>query len=364
MKKWIPAAVAVLLVWNICLSVWVAGIQMQPSAGQTSSENETTIVNNTINGYTTDITETAAKVQPAIVIVRAYQEGLEVSSVSGVVFSYADNTAYIVTNAAIASGESDLEVQFDNGEQLKAEICGTDSLNDIALLKVKPEFDVEPIALGDSDAVTQGEYVIAIGGRSNDTQNSAISFGVVSAPGQILRTQTQDETYVSWVSSILASDITVNTSNTGGALVNLDGDLIGLLSRSISSSSSSAGVSGSLAVNELKLIVEQLMNSAAVARGYLGVIGTSIEDLTVYQKSSRSIPLDTAAGVLVTYVEADSPAAMAGITAGDVILQIQDIKITDSQSLREALYTLPAGTAEGVTILRGGEQTSVSVTLQ
>lgn len=337
---------------------------MQPSASQTVSGNETTIVNNTINGYTTDITETAAKVQPAIVIVRVYQEGAEISAISGVVYSYTDKTAYIVTNASITNGESELEVQFDNGEQMKAEICGTDSLNDIALLKVKPEFDVAPIELGDSDAATHGEYAIAIGGRSNDTQNSAISFGVISAPGQIVRTQTSEEITVNWVSSIVASDIAVNSSNTGGALVNLNGELIGLLSRSISASSSVAGVSGSLAVNEIKIIAEQLKNSTTVSRGYLGAIGTSIEDLTVYQKSSRSIPLDTASGVLVTYAEADSPAAMAGIAAGDVILQIQDFKIADTQSLREALYSLPAGTAAGVTILRNGEQTSVSVTLQ
>lgn len=349
-----------LLVWNVWMTSEVIHLSSSSSSSQTSGN--TTVVNNTVNGYTTDITATASAAQAKTVTVISYNDTVQSGSVSGIIYRSTANGVYICTNATVTSSENRIEVLFDNGEQMQAEIVGSDSALDLAVLLVHPEFEVQAFSLGDSGVLKQGEYVISVGGRKADMQSGAVSFGVVSLPLQMQRGTAEEgnETIV----DVMETDTSVGTSNSGGALLNLSGELVGMLSRTLTSGNANTGMSYALSVSEMSLAADEIISSGTAVRGYLGVIGRDVSELAVYQKSSKGIPLDTDSGVYVMDVPEDSPAAEAGIRSTDVIMAVNDEAVSGISALRKLLYKMEPGMEIKVSILREGTENTVNVTLR
>ncbi|MCH4207354.1 MAG: S1C family serine protease [Solobacterium sp.] len=366
MKKWIWAAAAVLLAWCIYLTYSLNSLKQTAASSADNAVPSGTagsvIVNNTVNGYTTDITKTAAAAQSKIVTVTAYSNGEVLRSMSGVVYSSDSSETDILTNAKVLADADTVTVRFDNSVELQAGIAGSDDDTDLALLKTNPSFDVTPITFTDSDSVQEGEYVIAIGGRRADSGAGTVSFGVVSSSGHLLRESA--EAGSSWIVSVMESDVSINQSNTGGPIVNLSGELVGVLSSSLSSAAGNSGMAYAVSANEAKKVAEQLKSTGTVTRGYLGVSGTNVSEMETYQKNALNIMLDQTTGVYIEQVQENSPASISGIAVGDIITEIDDVPVEDEKVLMSVLYSHIPGDLVNVTLIRGGTSQSVSVTLE
>ena len=258
---------------------------------------------------------------------------------------------YIVTNNHVIADADVIEVTLYDNRIFPATLVGTDPATDIALLKIDGN-DLPTIPLGDSDAVRLGEWVLAIG--SPYDLRSTITAGIVSAKGRAL--PNYDGQYR--VESFIQTDAAVNPGNSGGALVNALGELIGINTSIISLTGSYTGYSFAVPVNIVKKITDDFIQYGAVQRAMLGV---SISEVT--QEMARELGLPSASGAYVAQVQKDGVADKAGIRGGDVITEINLDKIDTPANLQEKINRLRPGEQAVVTVIRSGSQKEFIVTL-
>ncbi len=255
---------------------------------------------------------------------------------SGVIIS--DN-GYIVTNNHVVSGADVINVTLYDNKTYSARLVGTDQATDIALLKIDAD-DLPAIEMGDSDDLRLGEWVLAIG--SPYDLRSTITAGIVSAKGRAF--PNYDGQYR--VESFIQTDAAVNPGNSGGALVNTDGQLVGINTSIISLTGSYAGYSFAVPVNIVKKVTDDFINFGEVKRAVLGITMT-----------------DSQEGVYITEVKQGSPAHKAGIKAGDIIKEINLQAVPTSASVQEQVSKLRPGEKALVTLVRNGEQKEIMVYL-
>jgi len=320
--------------------------------------DEAAIVHNTIEGYTTDVTETVAKVRPHIVSVTGLTEDREVIS-SGVVYAVIGNDTWILSCAESVRDNATYLVRFDNGLSADAQLAGHDPLTDTALFLTHPEFEVRPIDLGTASAVTPGEYVIALGARNLHTQSGQACFGIVSLPGMYHR---RSEGNLEWIVETMLTDTAILEETSGGPLINLSGQMIGMLSSSFSANFRGAAMA--VTVSEVISAAEQLRRTGTISRGYLGTVTRPVSDLELYQKSAMNISLDVNSGLVITEVAEGSPAQEAGLQPNDVILTADEKELADSATLQRMLYEKNPGDQLVMTIQRQNTVSTVTAELR
>ena len=269
---------------------------------------------------------------------------------SGVIIS---PDGYIVTNNHVISGASSVQVTLNNNQTYKAEIIGSDSSSDIALLKIKAPEKLPYLTFADSDNTQIGEWVLAVGNPFNLT--STVTAGIISAKARNLGNQ-----YNGKVESYIQTDAAVNSGNSGGALVNLNGDLIGI-NTAIASANTGTFVGYSFAVpsNIAKKVVEDLIEYGNVQRGVLGITGTELNSETAEKLKTKQTE-----GFYIDSVDEESGAEKAGIKKGDIITQMDNLKIRTFSDLSGHINTKRPNDTVKVTILRDGKNKDVTVTLQ
>jgi len=258
---------------------------------------------------------------------------------------------YIVTNNHVIAGADVIEVTLENNQVYPAKLVGTDPATDIALIKIDAE-DLPTVPIGNSDDLRLGEWVLAIG--SPYDLRSTITAGIVSAKGRSM--PNYDGQYR--VESFIQTDAAVNPGNSGGALVNAAGELVGINTSIISLTGSYAGYSFAVPVNIVSKVVDDFIEYGAVQRALLGI---GIADMTAQLAAQANITdID---GVYVASVQKDGPAEKAGILVGDVIKEINLNAVHNSAGLQEQLNRLRPGEKAVVTVLRDGKQHEIIVTL-
>lgn len=266
---------------------------------------------------------------------------------SGVVIS---SDGYIVTNNHVVEGARKIEVTFNDKHKREAEVVGTDPTTDIALIKVDAQ-DLEYLTFGDSDKVRVGEWVLAVGNPFNLT--STVTAGIVSAKARninILGAGT--------IESFIQTDAAVNPGNSGGALVNTSGDLIGINAAIASRTGSYEGYSFAIPSNIAKKVVEDFLLYGSLQRAYLGIAPAEITEELAKQKN-----LNVMTGVYVDDVYEGGAAQRAGIKNGDIILSINDITIDTRTQLIGAIGQFRPGDKVVVKVLRGENERDFNVTL-
>ena len=258
---------------------------------------------------------------------------------------------YIVTNNHVIAGADVIEVTLENNKVYPAKLVGTDPATDIALIKIDAE-DLPAIRMGNSDDLRLGEWVLAIG--SPYDLRSTITAGIVSAKGRSM--PNYDGQYR--VESFIQTDAAVNPGNSGGALVNAAGDLVGINTSIISRTGSYAGYSFAVPVNIVSKVVDDFIEYGSVQRAMLGV---SITDVTAQLADQAG--LSEIDGVYVMEVQRESPAEKGGIQKGDVIKEINLNRVHNSAGLQEQISKLRPGEKAVVTLLREGHQHEIIVTL-
>jgi serine protease Do len=274
------------------------------------------------------------------------QERLQRGLGSGVVVS-ADG--YILTNHHVIDGAEEIRVELSDNRTLPAKVVGSDPPSDLAVLKVDAQ-GLPVLPLGDSDRVRVGDVVLAVGNPLGVGQT--VTMGIISAKGR--STGLSDGSF----EDFLQTDAPINTGNSGGALVNTNGELVGINSQILSPSGGNIGIGFAIPANMARSVMEQLLKGGKVHRGMLGV---TIQQVTPDLASSLGLP--NVRGALVSSVQAGSPAERAGIRRGDVITAFNGAPVSDSNSLRNQVARTQPGTEVALTIARDNLSREVRVTL-
>ena len=273
---------------------------------------------------------------------------------SGVVIS---SDGYIVTNNHVIDRASEIQITTHNNETYTAEVIGTDPATDLALLKIQSD-GLTPARIANSDEAKLGEWVLAVGNPFN--LNSTVTAGIVSAKGRNINILPRDAgTNYSPVESFIQTDAAVNPGNSGGALVNAKGELIGINTAIKSPTGSYSGYAFAVPSNIAVKVVEDLIEFGTVQRGYIGV---SIR--TIDQNIIDEYELEVNEGVFIAGLLENGAADEAGIEEGDVILKVGDIAVDQVSELQEQISRFRPGDKVSVTLNRNGKVVSKQVVLR
>lgn len=255
---------------------------------------------------------------------------------------------YILTNHHVIDGAEQVTVELTDGRSFKADVVGSDAPSDLAVLKIAGASNLTTLALGNSDAVAVGDVVLAVGNPLGVGQT--VTMGIVSAKGRATGGTSYED--------FIQTDAPINQGNSGGALVNTDGELIGINSQILSPSGGNIGIGFSIPANMARNVMTQLIDHGAVRRGMLGV---TIQPVT--SDIARSLGLDGVHGALVNDVQPDSPAAKAGLKRGDVITRVDGDAVKDGNELRNRVAQVQPGTSLPIDVVRNGKTQAYTVTV-
>jgi serine protease Do len=269
----------------------------------------------------------------------------QIGTGSGVIIS---EDGYIVTNNHVVKDASEIEITLNNKKSYKAKLIGTDSKMDIALLKIDSDEKLAYSTFGDSDTVKVGEWVLAVGNPYN--LNSTVTAGIVSAKARNIGT--------SGIQSFIQTDAAVNPGNSGGALVNTRGELIGINTMISSMTGSYVGYSFAVPSNIARKIIEDIMEFGNVQRGILGVEGGELN-----ATASKELGINITEGFYINKVTKNSGAEKSGLEKGDIIIKLDNQKISTYADLSGYINTKRPNDKIQLTYIRNGQNKVVSVTL-
>ncbi|MCU6667307.1 serine endoprotease DegP [Enterobacteriaceae bacterium H4N4] len=267
---------------------------------------------------------------------------------SGVIIDAAKG--YVVTNNHVVDNASSIKVQLSDGRKLDAKMVGKDPRSDIALIQIQDPKNLTAIKLADSDALRVGDYTVAIGNPFG--LGETVTSGIVSALG---RSGLNAENYENFIQT----DAAINRGNSGGALVNLNGELIGINTAILAPDGGNIGIGFAIPSNMVKNLTAQMVEFGQVKRGELGILGTELNS-----ELAKAMKVDAQRGAFVSQVMPNSSAAKAGIKAGDVITTLNGKPISSFAALRAEVGSMPVGSKVTLGLLREGKPVTVNLELQ
>jgi serine protease Do len=323
-----------------------------------SGQSQTLVLNTT--AIETTITQSVQKVSPAVVTVVGTIPGQTTffgqsgeQTVSGSGFFISDQ-GYILTNNHVVEGTKSVTITLSDGSQENATIVGTDRFSDIAVLKTDGR--VPSVAtLGNSDVLKPGETAIAIGSPLGDFKNT-VTVGVVSATGRSIDTGQGYQ-----IEGLIQTDAAINQGNSGGPLVNLAGQVIGintLIVRNTGSGAVAEGLGFAIPINTAQAVAAQITQKGYFARPYLGI---RYQSITPDIATAYNLPAQW--GAYITNVSANSPADQAGLQRGDIIVSIGSVTLDENHSYINTLFTYKPGDKVNLEVLRNGKKLKLPVTL-
>ncbi len=310
----------------------------------------TTAAENTVHAVVHVKNKSVSKIpsSPFMEFFYGYQgdrEQTQIGTGSGVIIT---EDGYIVTNNHVIQDATELEVTLNDNKSYIAKLVGTDSKMDIALLKIDADEKLPFAVFGDSAAIKVGEWVLAVGNPYN--LNSTVTAGIVSAKARNLAND--------GIQSFIQTDAAVNPGNSGGALVNTKGELIGINTMISSPTGSYAGYSFAVPSNITRKIIEDLMQFGNVQRGVLGIEGGELNS-----NFAKELGINETQGFYINKVTKNSGAEKAGLTKGDIIVQLDDKKINGFAELTAYINTKRPNDVVQVSVLRDGKQKTIPVKL-
>ena len=265
---------------------------------------------------------------------------------SGVIID--KDKGYVVTNYHVINDADEITVTLKDGRKFDAKKLGGDEQSDIAVLKIDPD-DLTEIAIANSDKTRVGDFVVAIGNPFGLGQT--VTSGIVSAKGRsgLMRGGLED---------FIQTDAAINSGNSGGALLNLNGELVGINTAIIAPGGGNVGIGFAIPSTMMNNLVEQIIEFGQVKRGVLGISGTDLS-----QDTAQALGVEVAQGAFVNQVMEDSSAQKAGLQSGDVITHVDGVKIQSFSELRSKVASKGAGKELTLTVLRDGDSLKLDVVL-
>ena len=250
---------------------------------------------------------------------------------------------YVLTNAHVVSGADEVHVTMTDKREFKAKVIGADKDTDVALIKIEGG-NLPHLTMGDSDKIRAGEWAIAIGSPFN--LDNTVTAGIISSKAREIGDYLK----------LIQTDVAVNPGNSGGPLLNMRGEVVGINSQIFSESGGYMGISFAVPINDAMRVADQLKASGKVVRGRLGI---QIQDVT--REIAESLNLPKAEGASVARVEPGSPAEKGGVQAGDIVIKYNGIPVESMGDLRRMAGATKPGTKAAITVWRKGAQHDLTV---
>ena len=267
-----------------------------------------------------------------------------------------------MTNNHVVSGSNALKVIMSNGKEVSAKIVGTDSTTDLAVLRISAANVKTVASFGNSNDIAAGQDVLAIGSPMGSEYANTVTKGIISAKNRTIRAKSGAA-----ATSVIQTDAAINSGNSGGPLINMAGQVIGINSMKLASDTNGSNVEGmgfSIPSNEVVRIINQLVKNGKITRPSLGVGLIDLSSVSQDQQSSvLKLPSSVTKGAVVMTITDGGAAKNAGIKKYDVITKIGNKSVTDVSSLRTALYKYKVGQSAKITYYRNGKAHTVTVKL-
>jgi 2-alkenal reductase len=327
-----------------------------PQEVRSVSPGQTPVIQNMTVNSSSEVIDTVRKVEPAVVTVVSNlggstfgsRGGQAEASGSGVIIS---DQGHIITNNHVIDGANSVFVIYNDGTRAEASIVGADPVTDIAVLKVNGAVPAY-LSFGDSSALQLGETVIAIGSPLGNYRGS-VTVGVVSGLNRTVQGTAQE--------NLIQTDAAINHGNSGGPLINLAGQIIGintLVVRNTPGGDQAEGLGFAVPSNTVRSVAEQLIARGSIEYPFIGISYTEVTP-----QLAAELNLTSKSGVIVTQVTAGSPAERAGLQPQDVVTAINNDKIDENNSLRSILFKYHVGDTVTLTVERNGQTLQLQVTL-
>lgn len=354
--------------------------QKQKQPQQMSSDsagNDTSSATNDVNSdITTQLTKIVDKVNPTVVGISNLQkqgdnlweeqdEESEAGTGSGVIYKKANGSAYIVTNHHVVEGADTVEVVLANGTHLEADLMGSDLFTDLAVLRMKDEQIDGTIEMGTSDNVQVGEPAIAIGNPLGMRFSGSVTQGIISGKQRTIPQDFNQDGRTDWQAEVMQTDAAINPGASGGALIDINGKLIGINSMKIDEEAVE-GIGLAIPIDTARPIIEELEKSGKVTRPYLGVEIYSLDDVPQSEwRDTLNLPNKVGGGVYIWSIDSMTAADKAGLKRLDVITELDGKEVLDMIDLRQILYReKKVGDQVDVTYYRDGKQHTTTITLE
>ncbi len=322
----------------------------------------TTVTNNvtkTVKDVTvteTGIADAVEKVYDAVVTVETYKGSNLYATGTGFVYKDAGSKAYILTNNHVIESGSSVKVVFTNQSSVEATIVGSDKYADIAVLAVDSKNIISVAEIGDNSTTRLGDTVFAVGAPIDSSAYSwSVTRGILSGKDRLVEVSLTNSSVSDWVMSVLQTDAAINSGNSGGPLANSNGQIIGITSMKLASSSIE-GMGFAIPIEDALKYAESLESGKKIERPYLGISMINLSDLNILNS-------DIDSGVYIESVEKNSPADKAGLKNGDVIVKIEDNDVSSLAYLKYQLYKHNIGDKVNISFYRNNELKTVTIEL-
>jgi len=367
MKKYATLIIGALLIWNSILTFEYIGVKnLLDSLELTGEVKIIREVDTEFNSNISDVikgVETGTPILKMVVGVSNYYQTNLVSTGSGAIYLTQEGNVFIITNTHVVEGATRVTVTFESGEEVDAIVMGSDKYTDLALLKVVVDYTPPYFELGDSSLLNIGDIVLAIGSPLGFDFSGSVTMGIISGKDRIIPVDIDGDGNDDWDSVVIQTDAAINPGNSGGPLINLAGELIGITSMKIADSSVE-GMGFAIPINEIIPIIDQLMTNGKVIRPLLGISAVSIDTMISSQKSFYGVDFKLQNGIMITSLQAGSPAAKAGLKAKDVITTFDGTAITSFKQFRQLLYGKKVGDEVQIGYQRGTTVFTTSAKLE
>lgn len=354
MDSWFVKIIVILAVFMIGGATMYVVLQYVPMTTVINkSEKEVTVTD-------TGLADAVDKIYDSVVIVKTYVNGKLSATGTGFVFKNDNGTYYIMTNHHVVSDGTEIKVVFTDKAEEKVTVVGSDAYSDIAVLSLKTDKDLTIAEIGSSSDARVGDTVFAVGAPlDSSTYSWTVTRGILSGKNREVSVSTTNSSVSDYMMTVLQTDAAINSGNSGGPLCNSNGQVIGITNMKLVSS----GVEGmgfAIPIEDALNYANKLLNGEDTSHPYLGVSMIDVANAAYY-----GIKVDSSitTGVVVVSVVDNSPAASAGLKAGDVITKLNDTTITSVAQLKYELYKHSVGDKISLTYNRSTKEKSTEVTL-
>ena len=369
----------------------LSGLALQNVVTPTASQNQTDTVQaqGTASEFEETIMKAVEKAKDSVVSIQNYQKESQQNNLygygtggenqvdledpsasqklagegSGVIYKIDGDTAYLVTNNHVVENADSLKVKLADGTTEDGELVGRDAVSDLAVVKISSKNVKSAIKFADSDAAKVGSIAIAIGSPLGSKFSNSVTQGIISGQSRIVPMDLNKDGQADIETTLIQTSAAINPGNSGGALLNKDGDLVGINSSKFSNVDVE-GMGFAIPSKEVQRVIAQLEKDGKVTRPFIGISQNDLANITSRSKTEiLKLKSDQTDGVVVTDTVKGSPAETAGLKKYDVITKIGDKEIKNILELRRELYAYNVGDKVELTVLREGKETKVQVTL-
>lgn len=306
------------------------------------------------------ISEGINNVYKSVIVVESYKNNSLISTGSGFAFKSDKDHTYIITNHHVISSGSKFLITLSDGSELEASLVGSDVYSDIAVLKVSNNDKLLVANIGDTSKMSVGDTVFAVGAPMGKEYANTVTRGILSGKDRMVETAVDGSYSYNWIMNVMQTDAAINPGNSGGPLCNASGEIIGVTSMKIVESSVE-GIGFAIPIEDAVKYANALMKSGKITRGYIGVEMYNASE--VFQLARNGITLDEniKEGAVIVSVNDDSPAKESNLKRGDVVVKIDNHKISNISEFRYYLYKYNVGDTITLSVYRDGKIQNIKV---